>query len=137
MAPEASVLASQSASSSFPKDLKKEGSKPVVAAAAPSVDTERTGGEGTEGVRAEGERTEGVRAEGERTEEARTEERREAEGSGQPITSESMAPVPPASRQGQWLVASHRNPTFGARISLFVVVCKSCTLSLSLSHRFR
>ena len=101
MAPEASVLASQSASGSFPKDLKKEGSKPVVAAAAPSASTEKR----------EGESTEGVRTEAERTEEARTEEKREAEGPGQPITTDSMVPVPPASRQGQWLLVSHRNPT--------------------------
>ena len=106
MAPEAS----ESASGSFPKDLKKEGSKPVVAAAAPSVSTEKR----------EGERTEGVRTEAERTEEARTEEKREAEGPGQPITTVSMAPVSPASRQGQWLLVSHTQlPKIPVRTSCY------------------
>ena len=48
---------------------------------------------------------------GERTEEARTEEKREAEGPGQPITTEGMVPVSAASRQGQWLLVCHRNST--------------------------
>jgi E3 ubiquitin-protein ligase mind-bomb len=81
MAPEASSQSTPATCGSFPKDLKKEGSKPVVveAAAASSVSAERT----------EGERTEGERAEGER----------EVEGPRQSVTTESMAPVSPASRQ--------------------------------------